>query len=90
MLYKIKYVTSQYLNFINSYSVLLLCVCLLLTIRWWSLDSCLQIRAWSICGLPTDSVSVENAIIVSKARRWPLMIDPQVGGHMVQPARSLP
>ncbi|MEW5298366.1 MAG: hypothetical protein WDW36_001498 [Sanguina aurantia] len=34
-------------------------------------------RAWAIAGLPTDSVSVENGIIVSKARRWPLMIDPQ-------------
>ena len=43
--------------------------------------ACLQdpvkIRAWNIAGLPMDTVSVENAIIVSKARRWPLMIDPQ-------------
>jgi len=38
-----------------------------------------RVRAWTLAGLPTDSVSVENAIIVSKARRWPLMIDPQVG-----------
>lgn len=37
-----------------------------------------QVRAWTIAGLPTDSVSVENGIIVSKARRWPLAIDPQV------------
>ena len=36
-----------------------------------------QIRAWTIAGLPSDSVSVENGIIVAKARRWPLMIDPQ-------------
>lgn len=36
-----------------------------------------QIRAWNIAGLPTDSVSTENGIIMSKARRWPLMIDPQ-------------
>lgn len=36
-----------------------------------------QVRAWTIAGLPTDNVSVENGIIVSKARRWPLMIDPQ-------------
>ena len=36
-----------------------------------------QVRNWTIAGLPTDSVSVENGIIVSKARRWPLMIDPQ-------------
>jgi len=36
-----------------------------------------QIRAWNITGLPTDAVSTENGIIISKARRWPLMIDPQ-------------
>ncbi len=41
--------------------------------------ACLQVRAWTIAGLPSDTVSVENAIIISKARRWPLMIDPQVG-----------
>eukprot|EP00798_Chlamydomonas_sp_ICE-L_P022533 gene22533-29660_t len=42
-----------------------------------SLIKTLQIRMWTIAGLPTDNVSVENGIIVSKARRWPLMIDPQ-------------
>jgi len=36
-----------------------------------------QIRAWNIAGLPTDAVSTENGIIMDKARRWPLMIDPQ-------------
>ncbi|XP_067686354.1 dynein axonemal heavy chain 7-like [Haliotis asinina] len=36
-----------------------------------------KIRAWNIAGLPTDSFSVENGIIISNARRWPLMIDPQ-------------
>jgi hypothetical protein len=35
-------------------------------------------RAWAAAGLPGDDVSMENAIIVTKARRWPLMIDPQV------------
>ncbi len=34
--------------------------------------------AWNIAGLPSDSLSEDNGIIVSKARRWPLMIDPQV------------
>lgn len=36
-----------------------------------------QIRAWNIAGLPADAMSIENGIIMSKARRWPLMIDPQ-------------
>ncbi|PIK59401.1 putative dynein heavy chain 7, axonemal isoform X2 [Apostichopus japonicus] len=36
-----------------------------------------QIRQWNIAGLPTDSFSIENGIIISNARRWPLMIDPQ-------------
>jgi len=37
----------------------------------------IQVRAWNIAGLPTDNHSVENGIIMSRARRWPLMIDPQ-------------
>jgi dynein heavy chain, axonemal len=36
-----------------------------------------QIREWNIAGLPTDTFSTENAIVVKNARRWPLMIDPQ-------------
>lgn len=36
-----------------------------------------KIRAWNIHGLPIDVFSIENGIIVSSARRWPLMIDPQ-------------
>jgi dynein heavy chain len=37
-----------------------------------------MIRDWQIAGLPVDSFSTDNGIIVSNARRWPLMIDPQV------------
>eukprot|EP00898_Chlorokybus_atmophyticus_P008353 jgi/Chlat1/8519/Chrsp80S07812 len=36
-----------------------------------------KVRAWTIAGLPKDSCSIDNGIIISKARRWPLMIDPQ-------------
>jgi dynein heavy chain len=35
-----------------------------------------KIRAWNIDGLPSDNFSLENGIVVSKTRRWPLMIDP--------------
>jgi dynein heavy chain len=36
------------------------------------------IRQWVIDKLPNDQVSIENALILSKSRRWPLMIDPQM------------
>ncbi|XP_050560797.1 dynein axonemal heavy chain 3 isoform X1 [Spodoptera frugiperda] len=35
------------------------------------------IRVWNIAGLPVDNYSIQNGIIVMKARRWALMIDPQ-------------
>ena len=35
------------------------------------------IRDWVIDGLPNDEFSIENAISMSQARRWPLLIDPQ-------------
>lgn len=35
------------------------------------------IRAWNIAGLPVDNYSIENGIVSTTARRWPLMIDPQ-------------
>ncbi|XP_024258908.2 dynein axonemal heavy chain 7 isoform X2 [Oncorhynchus tshawytscha] len=42
-----------------------------------SLGEPVKIRSWTIAGLPSDSFSVDNGIIISNARRWPLMIDPQ-------------
>jgi dynein heavy chain len=36
-----------------------------------------HIRNWSLSGLPTDPVSVDNAILAAKSSRWPLMIDPE-------------
>ncbi|GIL57271.1 hypothetical protein Vafri_12526 [Volvox africanus] len=36
-----------------------------------------KIRSWTIDGLPNDAFSIDNAIMIDNARRWPLMIDPQ-------------
>ena len=45
-----------------------------------------QVREWQLASLPTDSVSVENAVLVLDQKRWPMLIDPQVsvfeGGRM--------
>jgi len=38
----------------------------------------LQLREWVINGLPSDVVSQESSIFVSKGFRWPLLIDPQL------------
>ena len=42
-----------------------------------TLGDAVKIRAWQIAGLPVDSFSVDNGIIATNARRWPLCIDPQ-------------
>lgn len=36
-----------------------------------------KIRNWQIAGLPRDTLSVENGVIVQFTQRWPLFIDPQ-------------
>jgi dynein heavy chain len=36
-----------------------------------------KVRQWNIDGLPADAFSIENGIIMSVTKRWPLMIDPQ-------------
>ncbi|KAK9846370.1 hypothetical protein WJX81_002514 [Elliptochloris bilobata] len=36
-----------------------------------------QVQAWHLQGLPEDSFSVDNAIMVSRCQRWPLLVDPQ-------------
>lgn len=42
-----------------------------------TLGNQVAIRSWQIAGLPVDSYSTDNGIIVFNSRRWPLMIDPQ-------------
>ena len=36
-----------------------------------------SVREWNIQGLPNDSFSTENGVIVTSSSRWPLMVDPQ-------------
>jgi dynein heavy chain len=42
-----------------------------------TLGDAVKIREWNISGLPVDSFSIDNGIIVDNSRRWALCIDPQ-------------
>lgn len=41
------------------------------------LEDPVQTKTWTANALPNNNLSIENAIIMFKSRRWPLMIDPQ-------------
>ena len=36
-----------------------------------------DVRGWQLQGLPADTFSTENGVIVTRCNRWPLMVDPQ-------------
>ena len=35
-----------------------------------TLGQAIKIRAWNIAGLPTDTFSIDNGVIVDNTRRW--------------------
>ena len=41
------------------------------------LGNCRDIQTWNEQGLPKDSFSTDNALIINNSNRWPLIIDPQ-------------
>ncbi|KAJ2950243.1 hypothetical protein O0L34_g11605 [Tuta absoluta] len=47
-----------------------------LTMKDFLLDDAI-LRDWNVMGLPDDNFSAENGIIVVRATRWPLAVDPQ-------------
>ena len=40
-----------------------------------------EFLTWSFQGLPDDAFSKDNGVLVTKSKRWSLMIDPQMQGN---------
>ena len=45
------------------------------------MSDAVEIRQWTMNGLPNDSVSIENAIMFTNNKKFPLFIDPQLQGN---------
>jgi dynein heavy chain len=43
----------------------------------YTLGDPVELREWKLQGLPQDMFSIENSLVVSNTRRWPLLTDPQ-------------